>query len=130
MTPAQEYKWGQMVLEHEQSIDRDYLAPGSRGTPGFESEVFPTARSQHYRLGLEIQLVPNDTEIFQKPFIGRYQESSVRTTFSKLLNYGALTLAGYKGGGRRTGRAHVYLINEYNRQRMNKALCLCDEAIL
>ena len=128
MTPAQEYEWGQMVLKHEQSIDREYLAPGFKGTPGFHSEVFPTTRSQHYRLAMEVQEYANGSEIIQSPFLDKYAESSVRTAFSKLLHYGALTFVGCKGGpkgsGRGNGKAHVYTINDYNRQRLNKALCL------
>jgi len=130
MTPEQEYEWGQMVLKHEKAIDRQYLAPGStRGTPGFYSEVFPTTRSQHYILAMEIQLIPDDTEILMKPFIGRYMESSVRETFTKLRNYGAITHQGYKmmGNGRGNHRK-IHTITPYNRTRMNKALCLCDEA--
>lgn len=128
MTPEQEYEWGQMVLKHEKGIDREYLAPGSRGTPGFYSEIFPTARSQHYTLAMEIQLIPNDTEILMKPFIGRYQESSVRETFTKLRNYGAITHQGYKTmGNGRGSHTKVHTITPYNRGRLNKALCLCEE---
>lgn len=128
MTPAQEYSWGQVVLKHEKGIDRDCSA---RGTPGFNSKVFPTTRSQHYILAMEIQLIPNGTEILMKPFIGRYTESSVRETFNKLRTYGALTQQGYKMmGNGRGNHTKVHTITDYNRTRMNKALCLREGATL
>jgi len=121
MTPAQEYKLGQAMLQHEKGIDRGYMHINSDLRWTNEGlKAFPRRRGNSLAISKAINEMPEGEEFVLAPLLAKYRHSTVHLTVKKLMEAGGLTRT--SGTPAVRGTPHTYIVSILNRQVIQEVL--------
>jgi len=121
MTPAQEYKLGQAMLQHEKGIDRAYMNHNSDLRWTNEGlKPFPRRRGNSLAITKAISEVPYGDEFVLAPLLAKYRHSTVHLTVKKLMECGGLTRT--SGTPAVRGTPHTYIVSIPNRTVIEEIL--------